>query len=453
MTASGKYSKSAREAALQALVRYEQDQAYLNLALPAVVENLPADERALGVFIARMTVQRLNTLDWALNLYSRRSLDSMTPWIRNLLRISACQLLYMDRIPAYAVVNEAVKLARRYGHRGVTGLVNALLRRLSAEADRLPWPDREKAGNRYLALKYSVPEWLAARMVSRYGFQETENWARVSNLKPAVSIRPNRLKVTSEKLQEKLAGEGLKVEPSSMVPGMLHFPGGSDPAGTEMFRSGLYTIQGESSSLVAPLLEPCPGEIVFDLCSAPGGKATHLAELIDDRGQVFAIELQKSRLQLIKKASARLGLQSVQEVHADGRNIEKENLPAPGAVLVDAPCSGLGVIRRLPEIKWRRSEAVLPEMQKLQLELLTAAARILLPGGKLMYSVCSTEPEETSRVVEEFNQSHPDFKQDNLHPLVPQPLRDKLELASAITLWPHHHGLDGFFIARWSKKG
>ncbi len=452
MTRNKKNPQGAREAALHALVRYEQDQAYLNLALPAVVKFLPADERALATYLAQGTIQRLNTLDWALNLYSRRSLDTMTPWVRNLLRLSACQLLYMDRIPAYAAVNEAVRLARRYGHQGVAALANALLRRLSKEAGNLPWPDREKEADRYLALKYSMPRWLVIRMLKRYGFKETENWAIASNLKPAVSIRPNRLKVTPEKLQEELAAAGIEAVPASTVPGMLNLPRGSDPAGTAEFRSGLYTIQGESSALVAPFLDPGPADTVIDLCSAPGGKATHLAELMDDRGQVLAVESQKSRLQLIENATARLGLKSVQQVYADGRNIDRENLPAPSAVLVDAPCSGLGVIRRLPEIKWRRREADLLKMQTLQLQLLKAAARIIVPGGKLLYSVCTTEPEETSQVVEAFSRSHPDFKPENLHPLVPQSLQAELELTPAISLWPHHHGLDGFFIAGWSKN-
>lgn len=452
MTGSTKKPRSAREATLHALVRYEQDLAYLNLALPAVVNHLPEDERSLAVYLAGGTIQRLNTIDWALNLYSRRPIDSMTPWVRNLLRLSAYQLLYMERIPAYAAVNEAVKLARRYGHRGVAGLANALLRRLSAKADDLPWPDRDKAAEKYLALKYSIPEWLVMRMLKRYSFEETESWAQASNHKPSVSIRPNRLKNSPEELQAKLSAAGIDTTASSTVPGMLIYPGGYDPAGTEFFRSGLYTIQGEGSALVAPLLEPSPEDKVIDLCSAPGGKTTHLAELMDDRGQIFAVELKKSRLQLIEKAVARLNLQSVRPVLADGRKVDKGKVPAPTAILVDAPCSGLGVIRRLPEIKWRRKEADLQDMQILQLQLLDNAANILQPGGKLLYSVCTTEAEETSHVVEEFSCRHPDFELENLHPLIPGSLQAELETGPVITTWPHHHKLDGFFIARWKKK-
>lgn len=451
MTGRAKKPRTAREAALHALVRYEQDLAYLNLALPAVVNHLPEEERSLAVHLAGGTVQRLNTIDWALNLYSRRQVDSMTTWVRNLLRLGAYQLLYMDRIPAYAAVNEAVKLARRYGHRGVAGLANALLRRLSANLDQLPWPDRDKDAEKYLALQYSIPRWLVLRMLERYSFEETEKWAQASNLKPSLSIRPNRLKNSPAELERKLAAAAIETKPSPTVPGMLLFPGGTDPAGCEFFRSGLYTIQGESSALVAPLLDPDPEDTIIDLCSAPGGKATHLAELMDDRGQIFAVELQKSRLQLIEKAALRLKLQSIQPVLADGRKIDRERLPDPTAVLVDAPCSGLGVIRRLPEIKWRRKKADLQKMQTLQLELLDAAAHILLKGGKLLYSVCTTEPEETSHVVEEFNRRHRGFELENLHPLAPGLLQAELGTGPTITTWPHRHRLEGFFIARWRK--
>lgn len=447
-----KQPKTAREAALHALVRYEQDLAYLNLALPAVVNHLNEDERVLAAYLAGGTIRRLNTIDWALNLYSRRPIEEMTTWVRNILRLSAYQLIFMERIPAYAAVNEAVKLARRYGHRGVVGLANALLRRLSVMADKLPWPDREKAAEHYLALKYSIPQWLVVKMLKRYSFEETELWAQASNLKPPVSIRPNRLKNSPEELQAKLVAAGIETRASSTVPGMLLYPGGSDPAGNEFFRSGLYSIQGESSALTAPLLDPGPADTVVDLCSAPGGKTTHLAELMGDQGQIYAVELQKSRLQLIEKAVARLSLKSVQPVLADGRKIDHEKLPAPTAILVDAPCSGLGVIGRLPEIKWRRKEADLLEMQTLQLDLLEAAAKILLSGGKLLYSVCTTEPEETTNVVNQFSLRHPEFELENLYPLIPGSLQAQLEPGPAVTIWPHRHKLDGFYIARWRKN-
>lgn len=443
---------SAREAALKALVRYDQDRAYLNLALPPLIKSLPDQEKALAVKIAGGTVQHLNTIDWALQLYSKHKLDALTPWLRNLLRVSAYQLIYLERVPVYAVINEAVNLARRYGHRGVAGLTNALLRKLAAEVDHLPWPDLTKKPLDYLSLRYSCPPWLINRILERYGFAETEKWCLANLEKPPLSVRTNRLRTTPEELVEILKTEQIEAVPITTVPDLLIIKSGAGKiARSRSFNEGLLTIQGHSSSLVAPLLRPQPGEVVVDLCSAPGGKTTHLAELQQDRGVIYAVELHQSRVGLVEKAAARLGLKSIVPVQADGREIESLKLPAADAILVDAPCSGLGVIRRLPEIKWRRTEKDLIVFQKLQLELLAAAARQLRPGGRFLYSVCTTEPEETVQVAEAFQKAHPDFTTQPLSPLLPPPLQPVFKDSQTLTFLPHRHNLDGFFIAQWQK--
>jgi len=446
--------KNARETALRALVRVEQDGAYLNLALPVLLQNLSPQDRSLAIQLAAGTIRHLNTLDWSLNNFSRRSVRTYTPWIRNLLRLSAFQILYLKGIPDYAVVNEAVRLARRYGHRGVAGLVNALLRRLAAGRNDLPWPDRERRPAEYLSLKHSQPQWLISRLIHRFGFQEAEKWSIACNKKPLTSVRPNSLKTTPEELTVMLKDEGIIAIPSPVVPGMLRIKtAGISPAETRSFREGYFTIQGESSALVAPLLCPQPGDTIVDLCSAPGGKSTHLAELIKDRGRVFAVELHRHRLGLVEKAVDRLGLRSIVPVMADGRAVDKHDLSEPSAVLVDAPCSGLGVIRRLPEIKWRRHEEDLPALQVLQIELLTAAARILPPGGRLLYSVCTGEPEETDQVVDAFTNANREYLPEDLPPLLPEVLQKDQKDSQAVTLWPHRHDLDGFYMALWRKKG
>ncbi len=443
--------KGAREAALRALVRVEEDGAYLNLVLPSLLQNVSPVERALAVQIATGTIQRLNTVDWVINLYSRRNLDTYTPWLRNLLRLSAYQILFLDRVPHYALVNEAVRLARRFGHRGVAGLTNALLRRIAAESTGLPWPDSTVKPAEYLSLKHSQPLWLVDRLISRLGFAEAESWCLASNRKPLISIRPNLLRTDSAALIDKLRSEGLEASTSPVAPAMLRLAEGASPASADSFSEGLFTIQGESSALVAPLLAPQPGELVIDLCSAPGGKTTHLAELMSDSGRVYACDLHQGRLQLVEKAARRLGLQSITTVTVDGRNPGDQNLPLVDAILVDAPCSGLGVIRRLPEIKWRRNEEDLLRMQAVQLELLTSAARLLKPGGKLLYSVCTTEPEETEAVAAAFNRAHQQFMPEELLSSLPSLLQRDQENSETIKLWPHRHDLDGFFIARWRK--
>jgi 16S rRNA (cytosine967-C5)-methyltransferase len=448
---SGK-GTSAREAALNALVRYEQDLAYLNLALPPLVKTLSEVEKALAVKLANGTIQHLNTIDWILQLYSRTELNSYTPWLRNLLRVSVYQIIYLERVPVYAVVNEAVKLARRYGHRGVAGLTNAVLRKIAVEAAALPWPDPDSEPDLYLSLRFSIPQWLIRRNMARYGFAETEQWCRANQLKPPLTLRPNRLRISADELIVRLGEEDIAARSESAVPGILAVRAGSEKvARSKAFTAGLMTIQGESSYLIAPLLRPQPEEILVDLCSAPGGKTTHLAELQQDQGKIFAVELHESRAQLVEKAKARLGLKSITTIVADGRKLENQNLPVADAVLVDAPCSGLGVIRRLPEIKWRRREKDLLNFQRLQLELLSAGSRLLRPGGRLLYSVCTTEPEETTMVADAFNQAHSAFSPEPLNPLLPAELQPHFKAAVSITLQPHRHNLDGFFIALWTR--
>lgn len=402
--------KDAREAALRALVRFERDGAYLNLALPPLLSGLDARERALVVKLAGGTVQRLNTIDWAIELYSRRPLETYTPWIRNILRLGAFQIIYLESIPGYAAVNSSVQLGRRHGHRGVAGLINAVLRKIEANRDKLPWPEPSERPLEYLSLIHSLPPWMVKRALERFGFDEAEKWCLSCNHRAPVAFRPNTLRTNPTELAAILHREEIETAPGRYHPGMLQQTAGRAPAQVSAFKSGLFTIQGESSAFVVPLLKVNPGDVVLDLCSAPGGKTTHLAELMEDRGTVFAVEKNRARLGLVTKAAERLGLKSIEPVLADGRQVHTLGLPAPAAILVDAPCSGLGVTGRLPEIKWRRDEKNLQQNQKLQLELLHAAARILSPGGTLLYSVCTNEPEETDHVKKQFEHHHPSFK-------------------------------------------
>ncbi len=444
----------AREAALRALVRVERDRSYLNLVLPFLLCRLPSRERALASRIAAGTVQRLNTLDWALQQHLQHPLPGLTPWIRNLLRSGAYQILYMKRIPVPAAVDETVRLARHFGHRGVAGLVNASLRSLARSAAALPWPDRKKDPVRFISLKQSHPIWLVERWLERYGAAETEILCAANNRPAPLSMRFNRLRLDRRGLLQALGAAGIRALPSSTVDIAVRLPGRVNPATLDSFRDGLCTVQGESAMLVAPALEPCPGDTVVDLCSAPGGKTTHLAELMGDEGRILAIDSNPGRLRLVDRAVRRLDLRSITTIAADGRAPARSGLPVPDRVLVDAPCSGLGVIRRRPDLKWRRRPEDLSVMQRLQLELLQAAVAVLPSGGILVYSVCSNETEETMAVVEILERTVPSLVPEAM-PLLPvtlPELRSPPAVTARFDLYPHLHGMDGFFVARWKKK-
>lgn len=445
-------AESGREAALQALYRVEQDGAYLNLVLPPLIKALPPPERALTRELACGTLRRLNTLDWSLELFLKRPLQKLTPWIRNLLRMSAYQLLYLERIPAHAAVNEAVRLARRYGHRGVAGLVNAVLRRLAASKGELPWPHPERQPLEHLTLLTSHPRWLMERWSRRFGLAEARLLGEANNHPPPLALRPNRLRCPSPAaLIERLSAEGVSARLSPRLPGAVLAKPAGPLSALASYREGLFTVQGESSMLVAALLQPQPGEHILDLCSAPGGKSTHLAELMGDRGRVTAVDLHPHRLGLVEQAVERLRLTAVKTVVADGTCFDGSGLPPPHRILVDAPCSGLGVIRRLPELKWRRRPEELPQLARLQLALLERAAALLRPGGRLLYSVCTTEPEETAAVADIFDAAQPSFIPESFTSLLPCGLKSGSAVPGRLLLYPHLHDLDGFFIALWRK--
>lgn len=445
----------ARLAAARVLLRVERDSAYANKALSAELDRsqLPDRERALATQLVYGTLRWQGRLDGWIARLAGRAVSKLDPETRVILRLAGYQLLLLSSVPPQAACDQAVRLAHRMRPRAA-GLVNAVCRRMSRHEALEPNPDgaRDWAA---LAERHSHPRWLVERWAARVTPDELEAWLEANNREFPVTVRVNRMRAEPEDAAAALRADGFQVEPGNLLPGALRVHGGR-MAAARAFQQGWVTPQDESSQLAGHLLAPRAGEQVLDLCSAPGGKATHLAELMGDRGRVVALDLHPGKLRQVEEAAGRLGLTCIETHALDARSLPREWAGRFDRVLLDAPCSGLGVVGRRPEIRWRSGLETVHSRVPLQQALLRSAVAALRPGGRLLYTTCTVEPEETLEQVAWLLERHPEMRS------VP---RDQvaagLEGAGAgavlpgprgeVTLLPHQHGTDAFFLALFEK--
>ena len=439
---------NVRDAALTILLAVDKNQAYSNLLLHQTIEKykIDAKDRGLLTEITYGTLQHKLTLDYYLEPFIRGKVDL---WVRWLLRLSLYQMQYLSRIPAHAAVNEAVEIAKRRGHKGIASMVNGILRSILREGVRST-DDIEDPIER-LAIATSHPQWLVERWVESYGYEETAEMLRENNIPPVQTVRVNTTKATVENVLATLEREGVKAVRSEVMPECIHLQTGQ-AARTAAFKHGLITIQDESSMLPANVLNPKPGMKALDMCAAPGGKTTHMAEKMQNEGSILAMDLHPKKLDLIDENTVRLGLEIVQTAPIDGRKaatfLPKESFDA---VLVDAPCSGLGVMRRKPDIKYTKREEDLASLQTIQLAILDNAVQVLKPGGRLVYSTCTVDKRENEGTVETFLSQHPEMESESLTNL-PEKLLAK-QNNGMLQVFPQDFGSDGFFVAAFRKKG
>jgi 16S rRNA (cytosine967-C5)-methyltransferase len=437
----------ARGVAARVLERVEADGTFPEFLLDAELTRraLAPRDAALATELVYGTLRWQRYLDWILAPHSKHALDTLDTRVRALLRLAAYQLAFLERVPAFAVVNDAVTLAPRTP--GVKAFVNAVLRSFSRRgaAEREPAPPREPV--EALAVRCSFPTWLAARWIARYGHEEAEALMRAMNERPPLTLRVNTLRVTRDALATRLVSEEtLRPEVTRYAPEGLVVGGGGAPGTWRAFADGSFAVQDEAAMLVARLLEPRPGEAVADVCAAPGTKTTHLAQLMENRGRVLAFDREPARLARVGEAATRLGLVIVEALDGTVEARAPAFRGSCDAVLVDAPCSNLGVLRRNPDAKWRRRPEDLAAGAARQRTILEAAAPMLKPGGRLVYATCSLEPEENDEVTKAFLAAHPDFALDP-PPVFPIPL----DVDGALRCLPHRHGTDGFTAVRFRR--
>jgi 16S rRNA (cytosine967-C5)-methyltransferase len=407
-------------------------------------------DRALAGEIATGTLRWQGAFDHVIATFAGRPIEKLDAEILDIVRLSMFQLLHLDRVPAAAAVNDAVNLARKAGKKSAAPLVNALLRRVSRERRKLPLPPRPAdPANRgaaldYLSITLSHPRWLVARWLDRYGFDAAERWAQFDNSPAALTLRANPLRIGRAELAERLRDHGVETEPGVFAADALIVRSGN-PLSTPLASQGVFVVQDEASQLVAEFVNARRGLRVLDACASPGGKTTALAAAMGDRGFVVACDVRPKRIELLANTVRASGARSIRIVQADATR------PLPfsatfDCVLVDAPCSGLGTLRRDPDIRWRRSESEFPGLARLQRTILEHTAAVV-HGGFLYYSTCSSEPEENEDVVGAFLAAHPNWRQAEAWSPKPVAVTRLINSAGHFRTFPFRDGLEAFFAA------
>ncbi len=440
----------ARAAAFETLLAVEKRRADLPHALARARSGLHDErDRSLAGEIATGTLRWQAAFDHLIAQISSRRIERLDPEVRVILRLTIFQLLHLDRVPASAAVNDAVSMTRRAGKSSAAPLVNAVLRRISRQRERLPLPprpssatDREAALD-YLSITLSHPRWLVARWLDRYGFDGAEAWARFNNSAAPLTLRANTLRVTREDLSAQLRAHGVETTATRFAPDGLVVTAGN-PLLTPLAEQGLFVIQEEASQLV-PLMAPAmEGQRILDACASPGGKTIALAALQRDTGLIVAADVRDRRVALLRRTVRASGGRSIRVLPADA-----SRLPVPpgsfDGALLDVPCSGLGTVRRDPDLKWRRDESELASLSAAQTAMLHEVATLIRPGGWLVYATCSSEPEENELVVRPFlarggfELSIPDH--------LPAAIRGLVNSEGFLQTQPPRDGMEAFFAA------
>ncbi len=438
---------NARAAALRVLQAMERNNAWADAALKAQLrrEPLSPQDTALAARLVYGVVQNRMLLDFWIGAYCSQKPERLQFPLLDILRLGVYQIVYLDKIPDSAAVNESVKLAKQSGRSAAAGLVNAVLRKVSLHKENLPKvPDKDSV--QYLSLTYSHPRWLVKRLVRLLGAGEAEAFLKADNDPAPLTVQANALKNSAPELAAELESLGVTVSPHPWVPGCLELSGTGDLTALPPFQEGKFWVQDGAASLAAPIAGLQPGDRVLDVCAAPGGKSFSAAAVMADRGRILACDLHENKLKRIQEGVRRLGLTCVETAAADGRQFHPEWADAFDAVLVDAPCSGLGIIRKKPEIRYKKLDELLA-LPVIQTAILENAARYVRPGGTLLYSTCTILPEENEQVTDAFLAEHPAFARTPFR--LPDPAG---ETDGQITLWPQRHGVDGFYICRMRRN-
>lgn len=428
-----------RKLALDLLMKYEASETYINLALSShMADSLKREERAQLTALLYTTVERKLTYDYYISAISGRSLEDIDPYTKNVLRLGICQILEMTSVPDFAAVNESVKLAR---NKGEAGFINALLRNVVRQKDCLPLPREDKNYRRYLSVKYSFPLWIVKTLDKLYGREATEKLLVSFNENKYTDLTVNTLKTSAEEIRRALSACGIETVDSISPEHSMRIPRSVNPEHLPGFGEGHFFVQDAACVISALALAPKEGERIIDVCSCPGGKSFVTAILMGGEGEIHSFDLHESKLSLIAEGAERLGIDIIDIDCVDATEPREELFGTADKVICDVPCSGLGVLAKKPDLRYKSEESV-SELPPLQLSILQASAKYLKVGGEILYSTCTLRKEENEEVVEKFLECNPGFTKTDFN------VENISSEDGMVTLAPHVHNTDGFFMAK-----
>ncbi len=440
--------EGVRGIAVKILNRVDRTDAYLDKLLEIEIKNseLSGPDKSLLFEIVHGVMRWLGRIDWILNGFYKGQFSKCIPNVKNALRVALYQILFLDKVPDYAAVNEAVEFVKKLQGQKPADLTNAVLRNIIRSKNAINYPKPEEDINNYFSAYYSHPSWMVKRWVNRYGSDFTEKLLIADNNKPYLALRVNNIKANIDELKGLLDKVELKYSQGKYVKEFLRLNTLTNITDWEYFTKGYFTVQDESTGIPCKLLDVKPGLRVLDLCAAPGGKTAFIADMMQNEGEIVAIDRYESRLKILSKNLERLGVKIVNTIVVDAEQYQDENLF--DRVLIDAPCSGLGTLTKKPDIKWKRDLGDIRKIVNIQYELIKKGASLVKIGGVLVYSTCTIEPEENYEIIKKFLDEVPGYKLLNAKEFVEEELVDD---NGCVQTYPHIHQIDGSFAAKLQR--
>lgn len=447
--------ENTRELAVNMLLEIAEQNKYSHLVIRNVLDKynyMDGRDKAFLKRITEGTLERKIEIDYVLNQFSKVSVSKMKPFIRNLLRVSVYQLLFMDSVPERAVCNEAVKLAGKRGFKNLQGFVNGVLRNIARKKEEISWPEEERNTAGYLSVKYSMPEWLVEKFLSERGALQTkkmlESFLEASPV--TVRLKETLKEEDREVFLNEMKKSGVRVKKHPYLPYAFEILNAEGISALSGFTEGLFMVQDVSSMLVCEAADIKKGDRVIDVCASPGGKALHAAEKLQGTGFVSARDLTEYKAEMIRDNIRRMNVKNVEAFVSDARQLREEDVETADVLLCDLPCSGLGIIGKKTDIKYHVSEEGLKQLKELQREILSVVWQYVKKGGVLIYSTCTVNPDENEENVKWFTENYP-FQTENLSPFLPECLKEEGK-KGMLQLLPGIHETDGFFLARLRRE-